>query len=76
MGIIHIGNQEVWEPPELTKEQRETFIEELKKVASERSGWHRTITPQERGELWDGGKGIDHPGVIEGEYYVVVDQTG
>jgi hypothetical protein len=76
MGIIHIEKQEVWEPPELTKEQRETSIEELKKVASERSGWHRCITPQERSELWNDGKGIDHPNVIEGEYHVVVEQTG
>jgi hypothetical protein len=33
-----------------------------------RTGWHRTITPQERAELWNDGKGIDHPNVIEGEY--------
>jgi hypothetical protein len=31
-------------------------------------GWHRTITPKERVELWNNGKGIDHPNVIEGEY--------
>jgi hypothetical protein len=76
MGVIHIGSPEVWEPPKPTKEQREAFTEALNKVAAERSGWRRTITPQECGELWNGGRGIDHPNVIEGEYRVVVDQTG
>jgi hypothetical protein len=71
MGIIHIEKQEIWEPLKPTKEQREAFIEALNKVAAERSGWHRTITPQERGELWNGGRGIDHLNVIEGEYRVV-----
>jgi hypothetical protein len=76
MGIIHIGNQEIWEPLKPTKDQREAFAEALRKVAAERSRWHRFITPQERGELWNDGKGRDYPNIIEGEYYVVVDQTG
>jgi hypothetical protein len=64
MGLIHIEKQEIWEPPELTNEQYEA----LNKYISKRSGWHRTLTPQERSELWNNGKGIDHPNVIEGEY--------
>jgi hypothetical protein len=64
MGIIHVEKQEIWEPPELTRKQ----YEELNKYIAERLGWHRTITSQERAELWNDGKGIDHPNVIEGEY--------
>jgi hypothetical protein len=72
MGLIHIERQEIWDPPELTRKQ----YEELNKYIAERLGRHRCITPQERAELWNGGKGIDHPNVIEGEYHVVVEQTG
>jgi hypothetical protein len=72
MGIIHIEKQEIWEPPEITKEQREV----LNEIVAERRWGYKVITPQERSELWNDGKGIDHPNVIEGEYHVVVEQTG
>jgi hypothetical protein len=61
MEIIHEEKLEVWEPPALTKEQREELIGRL------HDQWHRLISPQEVAELWNGGDGIDHPNVVEGK---------
>jgi aminoglycoside N3'-acetyltransferase len=42
MGIIHIEKQEIWEPPEITKEQREV----LNEIVAERRRGYKVITPQ------------------------------
>jgi hypothetical protein len=66
MGIIHVEKQEIWEAKRrLTPQEAAALHKDLRTAAI---GWHRTITSQERAELWNDGKGIDHPNVIEGEY--------
>jgi hypothetical protein len=72
LGLIHIEKQEIWDPLGVAKAHREA----LNEIVARELGWHCCITPQERSELWNDGKGTDHPNVIEGEYHVVVDQTG
>jgi hypothetical protein len=72
IGYIHVEKQDIPGPPELTKKQYEALNKYISKCLER----HRFITPQERSELWNDGKGIDHPNVIEGEYHVVADQTG
>lgn len=35
MGIIHVEKQEIWEPPEITKEQREALAGALNVIEGE-----------------------------------------
>lgn len=70
MGIIHIEKQEIWEPRQAAREEAAALGKELQKTLQRHvhAAWGFTITPEERAELWNDGKGIDHPNVIEGEY--------